>query len=540
VGDSLSQKLQQYQYTFLCDKKEFVDPYVKAVTGRGEFGHKANARGSFCFTNFDWSGEQHHKIEFKEMIMYQCHVRGLTKHTSSGVENPGTFSGVVEKIPYFKKLGINTLLFLPLYDFNEITEDVSGRKKCNYWGYTKDSFYFAPKQSYAGKGLSPVLEMKKMVYALHKNGLNLFMDMHFEGKTPDFILECLRYYVMEYHVDGFLLNQNIVCQALVENDPILRNVKLLGTSWDSPKENGPARLAEFNDGFLVDARRLLKSDEGQVPGFYSRFKRQNQGVAIVNYITQKNGFTLRDMVSFDVKHNEPNGEKNIDGTDFNYSWNCGAEGSTRRKTVLARRIRQQKNAFAMLLLSLGTPMILAGDEFGNTQRGNNNAYCQDNTTTWLDWNLLDKNKELFEFVRKLLAFRRETPVYHTGDLQGVDYMGYGAPDISCHGILPWVTNFVNYTRELGVLFYGSYFPEGDKKQGKSLYIAFNLHWESHEFFLPAVDKNAKWKVIADTRQEEIEKNWNKDQTAYVVGPRSVVVFEHLPEPPKPKSRDSRR
>ena len=539
-GKGVAEKLEQYQYMFGCEKKEFIDPYVKTVAGRSDFGYKANARGCFSFSSFDWSGEKHRSIEFQKMVLYQCHVRGLTQHPSSGVKNPGTFSGVVEKIHYLKQLGVNTLLFLPLYDFNEIAEDAGGRKKCNYWGYTKDSFYFAPKESYAGKNLSPVIEMKKMVHALHSNGLNLFMDMHFEGKTPDFILECLRYYVIEYHIDGFLLNQNIVNPELVENDPILRNIKLLGTSWKNPGESGPVRLGEFNDGFMMDARRLLKSDEGQVPEFYGRFKCQNKGVAIVNYITQKNGFTLRDMVSFDVKHNELNGEKNMDGTDFNYSWNCGAEGNTRRKTVLARRARQQRNAFAMLLLSLGTPMILAGDEFGNSQRGNNNAYCQDNATTWLDWNLLEKNKELFDYVRGLLTFRRNNPVYQSEKLQGMDYMGYGAPDISCHGILPWVSNFVNYTRELGVLFYGSYFPESDNKQGKSIYIAFNLHWESHEFFLPSVNKNTVWKVIVDTMEQDTEKTWNKEHTAYVVGPRSVVIFEQLPEPTKPKSRDSQR
>lgn len=527
-GDGIAKQLCGLDYIFEADGVEFVDPYAKRITGREIFGKQKKCRAKFCFESFCWEGEGRKQISFNEMILYQCHVRGFTKHHSSNVSNPGTFHGLTEKISYLKELGVNTLLLLPIYEFDENEFLGKGVKKINYWGYTREAFYFAPKSSFAGSGNSPVLELKQMVKALHENGMNLFLDMHFNNQTPDFILECLRYYVMEFHIDGFLLNQDKIDARLVANDPILRHIKLLGTGWEETDEK-EKRLACFNDGFLVDARRFLKSDEGMVWNFYQRFKAQGNCVAVINYITQKNGFTLQDLVSYDIKHNEDNGERNSDGTEFNYSWNCGAEGRTRKRKVQDMRKQQVRNALAMLILSLGTPMLLAGDEFGNTQEGNNNAYCQDNRITWLDWNLLDRKRELFEYTKLLLSFRKQHPVYHGIPLQGFDYKGYGAPDISCHGLEPWTSNFVNYSRELGILFYGSYFAEEDL-QGETVYIAFNMHWERHEFFLPTI-RGGGWKCILDTSVSS-GKNCEVVKDKYVVDPRSIAIFTTIPDPDK--------
>lgn len=393
----------------------------------------------------------------------------------------------------------------------------------NYWGYADEAYYFAPKGSYGTGQKSSATECKEMVKALHTNGMNVFFDMHFVGKTPDFILECLRYYVTEFHADGFLLNQNHVGAELVMNDPILRNVKLLGTGWpELAKENREIRLGCFNDGFMVDARRFLKSDEGMVGGFYQRFKAQGNQTAVVNYITQKNGFTLKDLVSYDIKHNEQNGERNKDGTEYNYSWNCGAEGVTRRKTVLAMREQQMKNAFAMLLLSVGTPMLLAGDEFGNSQKGNNNAYCQDNAITWLNWGEQTKHEWLTEYVRELIQIRQKYKVYDGRTLRGMDYKGVGAPDVSCHSMEPWVSGFVNYSRELGILFYKTYIDSDS-----SLYIAMNMHWEPHTFYLPDVDFEGTWNVLLDTSGKGAKEVMRKPNQ-YVMDPRTIAVFQEIP------------
>ncbi len=527
VGEHITEELADCEYMIKAGGVEFIDPYARRISGRDTFGQKGKARGAFSFDTFDWSDEKRPELDFSEMILYQCHVRGFTKHSSSGVSAPGTYQGVIDKIPYLKDLGVNTLLFLPLYDFNEVGERGDGKKIVNYWGYTKDAYYFAPKSSYGTGREKPGIEYKKMIKALHQQGMNILMDIHFQDKSQSFILDCLRYYVMEYHVDGFLVNQDVVSAQLVMNDPILRNVKLLGTGWpDLCEGNHKPRLATFNDGFMIDARRYLKSDEGMTGNFYQRFKNQGGNQAVINYLTQKNGFTLKDLVSYDVKHNEINGEKNQDGTEYNYSWNCGVEGVTRKKSVLLMRKQQMKNGLAFLLLSMGTPMLLAGDEFANTQKGNNNAYCQDNVTTWLDWDLLEKNQDVYNYVKKLIEFRVKCRVYDGRTFTGMDGKGAGAPDISCHGIEPWMNEFVNYSRELGIMFYKTYIDSTS-----SIYIAINMHWESHEFFLPVVDHGNSWKVLMDTSGKN--KAFNSKYQKYVMDPRTVAVFEEVPGSKKP-------
>ncbi|MCR5796399.1 MAG: glycogen debranching protein [Eubacterium sp.] len=514
-------ELEGVTYNFESDRVHFVDQYPRLISGRQKFGKKGkDIRGCFVFDDFNWSGERRKHIPFKEMIMYQCHLRGFTKHSSSGVKHPGTFLGFKEKISYLKELGVNTIVFLPIYDFNEIMtaeEAKSKEKKINFWGYTKDACYFAPKASYASNPEEAVTECKEMIKALHMNGFNVILDMHLADKTVEFITECLRFYAIEYHIDGFLVDTNIIKADLVENDPILRHCKFLGNYWNTSGGKASSEIfANYNDEFLTISRRFLKSDEGQVYDFFNEFKQKAGDVSIVHYITQKSGFTLRDLVSYDVKHNDANGEKNYDGTEYNYSWNCGQEGPSRKKVVKKMRFKQTKNAFSMLLLGLSTPMILAGDEFGRTQKGNNNAYCLDNTTTWIDWSGLEKNVETFEFVKKLIAFRKQCGVFYCDELTTLDSKGVGLPGISNHGREPWVTDFSYYSRELGVLFYGSYY------EGKSIYILFNFHWDSHEFYLPEIGKG-DWKVLMSTEEKKGSISAKK---TYDVEPRSIVVFEH--------------
>lgn len=514
-------KLQGLSYDFVVDGKHFVDPYAREIAGRDNFGRKPKAlRGRFDFTQFDWSSENWHKLPVEDMILYQCHVRGFTKHSSSGVTYPGTFSGMREKIPYLKELGVNTLLLLPVYDFDEWMRDENGMelKKVNYWGYGKDAYYFAPKASYGSGGTNVNMEFGQLVKELHQNGMNLILDMYFADQTPAFILSCLRYYALHFHVDGFRINQNCLDAVWLKNDPILSHVKLIGDGWrEQPVQRGKETLLEFNDSFLIDARRFLKSDEGQAERFYRRFWEQKRGVGMIHCITQHNGFTLRDLISYDVKHNENNGERNQDGVEYNYSWNCGAEGPSRKKEVQRKRACQERNAFTMLLLGMASPLILAGDEFGNTQKGNNNAYCHDNMITWLDWRLLEKNAKTFAFVKRLIEIRKTHPLYKMEMyLTGMDTRGLGKPDVSCHGKEPWDVKFSYYSREVGILFYGRYYD------GKSLYFAFNFHWEGHEFYLPDAEPDGTWELLFDTSEKEgriVEKG------RYQMMPRSIAVFE---------------
>lgn len=519
-GDGVTGFLSQCEYVFEADKHVVLDPYMRATVGRNRFGQKAVLRGKFDFERFDWAGEKRRNISFQDMILYQCHLRGFTRHTSSKVKHPGTFAGFVEKMDYLEELGVNTILFLPIYDFNERMS--LHEKKVNYWGYTGDACYFAPKASYAVNGDEAVKELKMMIKAIHQRGMNLLLDMHFVGKSPEFIVRCLKYYAMEYHVDGFLVNTDVVSKTWIDEDPVLRQCKFLGSRWpNAALVQGQKKFGLFNDGFLTVARRFLKSDEGQAANFFELFKEDEANEGIVHYITQKNGFTLRDLVSYDVKHNEANGERNNDGTQFNYSWNCGQEGNSRKRVVNAMRLRQTKNALCMLLLGMATPMLLAGDEFCHTQRGNNNAYCQDNATTWLNWDLLGKNEEVFDFTRTLIQFRKQCSLYkHEEVLTGMDTKGVGAPGVSGHGIEPWEADFSYYSRQVGVLFYGSYYG------GKSFYMVFNFHWDAHVFFLPVINSTKVWNVLFDTALQEDDERLEKVKK-YIVSPRSVVVFESL-------------
>ena len=526
-GDNLVEKMDELSYDFVSDGEHFVEPTAEVIVGRESFGKRGKIRARISNPEFDWSGEHRRTVAPEDMVIYETHVRGFTKHKSSGVAHPGTFDGMREKIPYLAKLGVNTIFLMPVYDFDElaIREVPSGEKRVNYWGYTKEAYYLAPKASYSSDPKHPDREFKTLVKELHKAGMNVIMDMFFSEQSPGYVLECLRHYATYYHIDGFRVISSLFNPDIVREDPILSHVRFFGFSWeDHPGDAENPMLFEMNDGYKEIARRFVKSDEGQVDSFYRGFKSERNGVVKVNYITAHDGFTLRDLISYDIKHNEANGEKNRDGTDYNYSWNCGFEGPTRRKGVQKMRTKQEKNILVMLLLGLPIPMILMGDEFGNTQKGNNNAYCLDNATTWLDWGLLEKNTETFQCVRFLLKLRRELPIYHRKEnYAGFDHKGLGAPDISNHSKEPWNNNYPYYCRELGVLFYGPYL--GDKS-GKSYYYAFNMHWEAHDFYLPDITKSRKWEVLLDTAAA-IRKGegLNEDRTAFRMEPRSVVLLE---------------
>lgn len=515
--------LKNLTYMYQIDGHEFIDPYAKIIYGRETYGKVLNAeekskiRGGLYLPEYTWQNKKKDKFKSYETIIYKLHLRGFTKHQSSNVLEKGTFQGLLRKIPYLKELGINCIQLMPIYEYNEIMEykGLSSSNKINYWGYSNDNYYFAPKTSYAYNVQDAALELKQLVDELHKNEMEIIMEMNFiDGINPGLVQDCLRYWVMEYHIDGFKVSNNSVPTHLLATDPILSNTKLLTESWNVDhiykREFTPdfKNLYEYNAGYSIDIKRLLRGDEEQVGAVAGRIRRNPDKVGVINYITNHDGFTLMDLYSYDVKHNEANGEHNLDGDEYNYSWNCGVEGATKNKKVLALRKKQIKNAFALLLLSQGTPMILAGDEFGFSQNGNNNAYCIDNELTWLDWCLLEQNKDIFEYLKELIQIRKEHPILHKEEeLRCMDYISCGYPDLSYHGTRAWYPDYSHYSRLLGVMLSGFYAKVNRKDNDQSFYIAINMHWEKHQYDLPFLPNGMKWYVLLQTNEN---KNINKN------------------------------
>ena len=543
----LGDGLDECEYAFEADGERFADPCGRSYPGRQQWGKLEQVRilptVPVRQDIFDWEGDRPLRIAYEDCVVYRAHVRGLTKHVSSGVENRGTFAGVVEKIPYMKALGITTLELLPVAEFREVMmpEQVDGNPygeseptgKLNYWGYAA-AYYYAPKASYAGRGKNPATEFKNMVKALHRAGIELVTELYFTGKEPpSSVLEVVRFWVREFHVDGVHLTGEAPSWMMAQ-DPYLTDTKLWAASWDGVP-SGPARdkhLGEYNDGFMVDMRRALKGDEEQMNNLIFRNRRNPAGWGVLNYIAGTNGFTMMDMVSYEQKHNEANGEGNRDGSDYNYSWNCGIEGPTRKKKLMELRGKQIRNAVLMVFLSQGTPLLLAGDEFGNSQGGNNNAYCQDNETSWLNWNQEKSHGDLLEFVKYVIAFRKAHPVFHMDrEPRVMDYLACGHPDISYHGVNAWRPEFENFRRQIGILYCGEYGKRADGTRDDYFFVTYNMHWEPHEFALPNLPREQEWKIAFDTNDNgangfypQGEELSLENQKKYMVPPRSVVVF----------------
>lgn len=494
-------KPEEWEYNFRIDGIECLDPCVKAVAGKNNWGEaleeKRIPRGRIVVDDYDWEGDMPLQIPYEEVVAYSLHVRGFTKHSSSKVKNKGTFSGIAEKIPYMIHLGINQIHLMPIYEFEE-----NGKYK-NYWGYG-DAYWFAPKAAYA-KSRDQVKELKDLVKKCHQFGIEVVLNLPFEaGVSQSKIIECIHYYMLEFHVDGFIVNPYCAPFEELRKDPLLSNTKIL----------------RQKDDFQDIMRRFLKGDEGMIDGvmWWMRHTTGNDGV--FNYITSHTGFTLNDLVSYDKKHNELNGEKNQDGPDYNYSWNCGAEGPSRKKAVVDLRKNQIKNACMLLLFAQGMPCIHAGDEFLNSQKGNNNVYCQDNEIGWLNWSKEGEDHWLFQFVRDLIEFRKKHPVLHCKEeLAGIDRVASGVPDISYHGESAWQVPSEISSRQLGIYYYGEAF--GDV----SCFVAYNMHWLAHSFALPALGKKKKWYLAVSTQKGVLkEEVLLENQKEVIVDERTICIF----------------
>ncbi len=587
-----------------------ADPYARAFSGRDEWGKQPDRsniypyRSRLTFEDFDWEGDRPLRIPSTELVIYEAHVRGFTQDPSSGVAQPGTYAGMVEKIPYLKELGINCLELMPVFEFDEFensrVNEATGEQLYNFWGYSTVGF-FAPKAGYAATGQVGMQrdEFKNLIKQFHRAGIEVILDVvfnhtaegnengptiHFRGMdnrtyymlTPEgfyynfsgtgntlncnspivreYVLSCLRFWASEYHVDGFRFDLAAILgrgldgtplenPPLLESmafDPVLTDCLLIAEAWDAGglyqvgSFPNYRRWSEWNGKYRDTIRQFLKGDEGVVGDLATRMVGSPDlywargACSSINFITCHDGFNLADMVSYNDKHNEANGEDNNDGGNDNNSWNCGAEGPTEDPEIRRLRSRQMKNAMVLLLTSQGVPMILAGDEVARSQHGNNNAYCHDSDLTWMDWNLVEQNKEMLRFVQNLVAFRRKHPSLRSGHHPvGDDPVGCGFPDVSWHGTRAWEPDWSASSRLIAVMRNG-HNTEGDDNH---VYVAVNSHWSEHDMQLPDLPAGLRWHRFADTFAEAPndvatpgQEPILADQHGFTIGPRSAVVL----------------
>lgn len=494
----------------------------------GELLSDTDMIGLFPTKAFDWEDDQKPMLSFSNAVFYGLHVRGFTMGRGSKCRHKGTFLGLMEKLDYLKELGITSLMLMPAYEFIEkecpvsasisksgqfLQTTPSGKNTFNYWGYKK-GYYYAPKASYAA-GKDACTEMKLLVKACHKRGMELFMQFYFTEETQEpEIIRILEHWTSCYHVDGFQLMAGHINIHIIQNAPSLADTKLIFHDFPGMEGHDQGRLSPqtkqkrlciYRDNTANDYRRFLKGDEYTLEAAMYHFRKNDRHIAYLNSIADYSGFRIADLVSYDYKHNEANGENNTDGSAYNNSWNCGVEGPTKKQSILQLRTRQIKNALSLILLSQGTPYLFMGDEMAFSQKGNNNPYNQDNETSWIDWRCLTKNQEIYRFTKELIAYRKAHRILHMDDfLNGSDMIGCGFPNISFHGLEMYRTLFEPYRRELGVLLCGKYAKERNGREDRMIYIICNMHWEAHKFALPMLKNNESWHIAMSTSAEAAE------------------------------------
>lgn len=573
------------------------DPYAKALTNASVFSaRKRGGRGNasvphdakpsaagmpkcvvVCDGDFDWQGDKPLNYPLRRSILYEAHVKGFTQSPTSGTMQPGTYRGFIEKIPYLKNLGVTSVEFLPLHEFDEYenknVNPHTGEPLKNFWGYSTVAF-FAPKASYAADK-SPgacVNEFKELVREMHKNGLEVILDVVFNhtaegnetGETLNFrgfensvyylleendkrlyknfsgcgnavncnhpvvrayIIDCLHYWVGEMHVDGFRfdlasvlardtkghLSESAPLLEQIAEDPLLSGTKIIAEAWDAAGGyqvgNFGGRWAEWNDRFRDDIRRFWRGDTAFAGGTATRVAGSSdlylhggrKPFHSINYLTSHDGFTLNDLVSYDKKHNEINGEDNKDGSDVNFSCNCGHEGPSDDKDINLVRNRRIKNMILTLLLSQGTPMLLAGDEFRRSQKGNNNAYCQDNEISWINWSLKDTHADIFEFTRKTIAFRLRHAAFRRGEFfLGRDISDNDVPDISWFDENGVAFNWENRGGFLACRIDGSGIEIQSESDDNDFYLMYNAGAGFITAKIPPSAPGKKWYRCIDT------------------------------------------
>lgn len=526
--------LDEVSYLFYEEGKPVIDRKAVAFDGADQFGtSKAinKFRAMIPDMTYDWENDLLPKHLPQNSVAYCLHVRGFTMHESSNVNAKGTFAGIIEKIPYLKELGVTTIELQPAYEFVEYPlnysqkegSEQSGNVKLNYWGYT-EGFYYTPKRAYTF-GENPVIEFKDMVKTLHQNGMELIMQFYFPVSFPvTEISSVLKFWHREYHVDGFHLKGSELPATSLATDPYLYNAKLMHEAFEEEKlvhvsKKRGQRFFLYNDEYKNMLRSFLKSDYGTLlPAMRKMFERNLPGnISVINYLSNYDGFTMNDMVCYQEKHNEANGEENRDGTDYNLTWNCGAEGICHKIEIQVLRERQLRNAFALLFLSQGVPLIFMGDEFGNSQLGNNNPYCQDNEITWLDWSLLKNHEGLHAYVKQLIDIRKHNAAFYMSE-ELLNNRNNGFPGISYHGAQAWKLSLDENSLHIGILLNGS---SNKEDTANFWYIAINMHWEDQVLALPRVKGDRPWECVFST--EGVLKKW-VDTHQMIIGGRSISLF----------------
>ncbi len=576
VGD-----FDRYTHYMLLENNQMVcDPYAHYIEGLEKWGKNVSESDLRCRIDnieYDWNGDKKPRTKYEDSFVYTLHVRGYTRSPSSGVEikKRGTYAGLCEKIDYLKSLGVTAVELMPAYEMNVLDQSFergkSGnmpegsmssmdnkdkkvfisengsmkdaktiRHKINFWGYKK-GFYFAPRTAYAYRQDMADTEFKDMARLFHKNGIEVILQFYFENNADEnLILSAVRHWVYNYHIDGVHLKGSSVAPEVISRDPFLSDTKIWYYGFDYGRIYEGAvpevrSLAEFEPEFMYSTRRFLKGDDNALGDFIRVMLKNPSCAGSINYICDYEGFRLADLVSYEHKKNELNGENNSDGTDNNLSWNCGVEGKTRKQSILTLRSRQIKNALTMIFFSQGTPMLFGGDEFGNSQDGNNNPYCQDNATGWVDWKEAQKpqGQELLNYVRFLSGLRNKYKILHESKpFKLMDYKACGYPDLSYHGIEAWRPDLSNHSHSIGMLYCGFY--ETEDKEQDFFYIAYNMHWTPVSFALPKLPDGMRWKILNDTEDTEDYKRMHslKEQDKVECTERSVKILIGVGTPVK--------
>ena len=571
----------KYTHYMLYEEKNiFCDPYAHYVEGLEKWGKNIEEKDLRCRIDeesYDWSGDKRPHTEYENSFVYTLHVRGYTKSPTSGldIKKRGTYSGLTEKIDYMKSIGVTAVELMPVYEMNVL--DLPGksragggnmpegsmssaqagksimisengsmkpsgaiRHKINFWGFKK-GYYLAPRCAYSSRTDAADIEFKDMVRAFHKNGIEVILQFYFEDCCDtDLILTTIRHWVFDYHIDGVHLKGCDQAPGIIASDPALSDIKIWYYGFDYGRIYKGAvpekrTLGEFRPDFMYASRRFLKGDDNALGDFLRVMLNNPRDAGAINYICDYEGFRLADLVSYERKKNELNGENNSDGTNNNLSWNCGVEGKTRKQSIMLLRYKQMKNALTMVFFSQGTPMLFGGDEFGNSQDGNNNPYCQDNATGWVDWSLASKpaGEELINYVSFLSGLRKKHKILHEARaFKLMDYKACGYPDMSYHGKEAWRPDLSNYSHSIGMLYCGFY-EEKDKSQD-FFYIVYNMHWTPVYFALPKLPEGMRWKILNDTEETENYKRMRtlKDQNNIECSERSVKILVGVGTPVK--------
>ena len=576
-----------------------IDPFSKALAGSFLPSNDGIVRPPKCVVvddHFDWGGDRHLRRPLSESVIYEMHVRGFTRSSTSRVDGPGSYLGVIEKIPYLKSLGVTAVELMPVHEFPTEETDGSKSKRGNYWGYDPMSF-FAPHRGYQ-EGDEPgaqVDQFKQMVRELHAAGIEVILDVVFnhtsegndQGPTFSFkglensvyymlngdgsyknysgcgntvnsnhpivremIFHCLRHWVYNYHIDGFrfdlasILSRNrngdlVPNPPLVEyigEDPMLADTKIIAEAWDAAGAYqvgsfATTRWAEWNGAYRDNVRRYWRGDLGMTGPMATRLAGSSdlyqssgrQPYHSINFVTSHDGYTLNDLVSYERKHNLANGEDNRDGDNNNYSANYGVEGPTRRLPIRSLRRRQAKNFIATLMLSQGVPMLVSGDEVLRTQRGNNNAYCQDNELSWFDWRLVHRNAEMLRFTQEVISLRQHQPVLKRADfLTGTAHAPGELPDVSWYGsngeVIDWSHTFHSLACLLGT-------SGLNDPAARHVLIFMHSGGQPQSFQIPKAARGLSWRLVIDTAAESPNDVFVESRGP-VVESNSTLHLEH--------------